>query len=209
MRQEPDSPEREEDRRLVQEAVLGSEKAFEALIRRKKERVFWTAYRIVGEEDAAREIAQATFIRLWKVLGKFQQDQNFDTWLYRITVNLAIDHYRSRGPSREMVPLKDDEDPAVESSFTPPPSDPLKALEGAELKKIFETLAAKLGERQRAIFVLSQIEGMPTEQIAEVMGITHSTVRNHLFQARRSLQEAIRVQYPEYYRSGKPVKDKS
>lgn len=208
MRKEPDPPEREEDRRLVQEAVLGSEKAFEALIRRKKERVFWIAYRIVGDEDAARDIAQATFIRLWKVLGKFQQDQNFDTWLYRITVNLAIDHYRSQGPSRETLPLKEDEEPAVEASVHVPSTDPLKALEGAELKTIFESLAARLGERQRAIFVLSQIEGMPTEQIAQVMGITHSTVRNHLFQARRSLQESMRLQYPEYYRSGKPPKDR-
>ena len=68
------------------------------------------------------------------------------------------------------------------------------------MKQIFEKLASRLGERQRAIFVLSQIEGMPTEEIARMMGISHSTVRNHLFQARRSLQEGLRLFYPEYYR---------
>ena len=72
-----------------------------------------------------------------------------------------------------------------------------------DVKTIFEGLASKLGERQRAIFVLSQIEGIPTEDIAQIMGISHSTVRNHLFQARRSLQDGLRRSYPEYFR-GKP-----
>src|SRR5206468_8605077 len=98
-------------------------------------------------------------------------------------------------------PLQEGEEPRVEASARRPSSgDPLEALAGAELRTIFEKLAARLGERQRAIFVLSQIEGMPTEQIAQIMGISHSTVRNHLFQARKSLQEGLRRLYPEYAR---------
>jgi DNA-directed RNA polymerase specialized sigma24 family protein len=98
-------PDGEGDRELVLKAASGDEQAFEALIRRKREKVFWIAYRIIGDEEDARDIAQQTFIRLWKVLDRFKQEQSFDTWLYRITVNLAIDHYRSRGPARENVPL--------------------------------------------------------------------------------------------------------
>ena len=200
----PQQPEREEDRELVRKAVQGDEEAFEALVRRKRERIFWIAYRIVGNEEDAREIAQTTFIRLWKALGKYDPKQSFDTWLYRITVNLAIDHYRSRGPVKTFEPLEEGERMRPDAQAPGPiASDPLAALTGSELRAIFEKLAARLGEKQRAIFVLSQIEGMPTEEIARVMGISHSTVRNHLFQARRSLQEAIRLLYPEYYRSGK------
>ena len=185
----PQQPEREEDRELVRKAVQGDEDAFGALVRRKRERIFWIAYRIVGNEEDAREIAQTTFIRLWKAIGKYDPRQSFDTWLYRITVNLAIDHYRSRGPVKTFEPLEEGERMRLDAQAPGPiASDPLAALTGSEL---------------RAIFVLSQIEGMPTEEIARVMGISHSTVRNHLFQARRSLQEAIRLLYPEYYRSGK------
>ena len=201
MRKDEQPPEREGDPELVRLAAGGDERAFETLIQRKRERVFWIAYRIVGNEEDAREVAQATFVRLWKVLGKYKPDQSFDTWLYRITVNLAIDHYRSQGPARESVPLEEGEEPRPEaSSRRPAAGDPLEALAGSELKQIFEKLASRLGERQRAIFVLSQIEGMPTEEIARMMGISHSTVRNHLFQARRSLQEGLRLFYPEYYR---------
>src|SRR5262245_23438392 len=192
-------PEGEGDRELVLKAATGDEQAFEALIRRKREKVFWIAYRIVGDEEDARDIAQATFIRLWKVASRFKQDQSFDTWLYRITVNLAIDHYRSRGAARENVPLPEGQEPIPEASAHRPVSgDPDQVLAGTELRAIFDKLAARLGARQRAIFVMSQIEGVPTEEIARIMGISHSTVRNHLFQARRSLQEGFRLHYPEY-----------
>src|SRR5213593_3889113 len=108
MHKEQEPSEREEDRKLVLQAASGDEEAFAALVRRKREKVFWIAFRIVGDEDEAREIAQLTFIRLWKVLPKYRPDQSFDTWLYRITVNLAIDRYRSRGPAREAVPLDEE-----------------------------------------------------------------------------------------------------
>jgi len=197
----PTSENGQSDSDLARLAGAGDEIAFEALIRRKRERVFWTAYQIVGDEEDAKEIAQATFIRLWKVLGKYKPDQSFDTWLYRITTNLAIDRYRLRGPARASVALPDDEEPPYEPSARPAATgDPLADLTGRELGRIFQTIAQRLGARQRAIFVMSQIEGLPTEEIARIMGISHSTVRNHLFQARRSLQEALHRLYPEYAR---------
>src|SRR5437867_2712210 len=103
-RQPDESLENEADSDLALRAAAGDERAFEALVRRKRERVFWIAYRIVGDQDDAQEIAQATFVRLWRVLGKYRPDQSFDTWVYRITVNLAIDHYRLKGPARASVP---------------------------------------------------------------------------------------------------------
>src|SRR2546425_6302167 len=101
--QPPESADSRSDPELACLAAGGDEAAFETLIRRKRERVFWIAYRIVGHEEDAREIAQATFVRLWRVLGKYRADQSFDTWLYRITTNLAIDRYRLRGAARASI----------------------------------------------------------------------------------------------------------
>lgn len=204
MSDRPDSPGSEEDHALIARAVQGDEAAFTALVGRKRERVYWIAYRIVGNQDDAREIAQATFVRLWQVLSRYRPGQSFDTWLYRITVNLSIDHYRSRGPMRSQVPLEGPE--ALRSGTAVLPAQgasPLESLASAELGAVFERIAARLGEKQRAVFVLSQIEGMPTEEIARIMGITHSTVRNHLAQARKTLQDALRRLYPEYWRAGR------
>jgi len=204
MSDQPESPETREDSRLVIEAAKGDEGAFSELVRRKREKVFWIAYRIVGDQEDARDIAQAAFIRLWKALKRYKPEWSFDTWLYRITVNLAIDHYRSRGPARVTVPLPQagEPEPPPPAGFPRPPG-PLEELTRAELGAVFEELASRLGERQRAVFVLSQIEGMATEEIAEVMNISPSTVRNHLFQARRTLQESLKRLYPEYYRAAR------
>src|SRR5437870_9539907 len=132
--QPPETQDSRSDAELARLAAAGDEGAFEALIRRKRERVYWTAYRIIGDEDEAREIAQATFIRLWKVLGKYRPDQSFDTWLYRITTNLAIDRYRLRGPARSSVALVDGEEPRYEASARPgAQGDPLAELTGREL----------------------------------------------------------------------------
>ena len=204
MHHEPKPPDAGDDQELVRRAAQGDEKAFEALVRLKRERVFWIANRIIGNEEDARDIAQSVFIRLWKVLPQYDPAQSFDTWLYRITVNLAIDQYRSRGPVKSFSPLEERE---AESRAARAPAtaggDPLASLTAADLRTVFERLAARLGEKQRAVFVLSQIEGMPNEEIARAMGISPSTVRNHLFQARRSLQEGLRLLYPEYYRAAK------
>ena len=193
--------DQETDAELARRSVGGDERAFESLVRRKRERVFWIAYRIVGNEEDARDIAQSTFVRLWRVLPKYDPGQAFDTWLYRIVVNLAIDLYRTRGPARASVPLEDTEEPRTEAGLGGQAlGDPLATLTGQELGRIFELLASRLGAKQRAVFVMSQIEGIGTDEIAAIMEITQSTVRNHLLQARRALQEGLRLFYPEYFK---------
>src|SRR5262249_46263679 len=149
MHKEPDPPDREEDRELVRRAAEGDEAAFETLVRRKRERVYWIAFRIIGDQEQAREIAQATFIRLWRSLAKYDPAQNFDTWLYRVTVNLAIDRYRSRGPARAFLPLEGGPgEPGEETHADTRTEGPFEALRGAELARIFESLASRLGEKQ-------------------------------------------------------------
>jgi RNA polymerase sigma factor (sigma-70 family) len=119
-------------------------------------------------------------------------------------VNLAIDSYRARGPGKGPARTGVDQEAgegvidSLASPGTPASPGPLEALETKELGAVFERIAARLGARQRAIFVMSQIEGTSTEEIARILGISHSTVRNHLFQARRTLQEQLRALFPEY-----------
>ena len=78
----------------IREAQKGDLAAFEQLVRAKRERVFWLAFRIIGNEEDAKDIAQLVFIKLWSVIGKYRRKYPFDTWLYRIVVNLSIDFYR-------------------------------------------------------------------------------------------------------------------
>jgi RNA polymerase sigma-70 factor (ECF subfamily) len=177
---------------LIREAARGDAGAFEELVLRKRERVVRTAYQITGDLEDARDVAQWVFIRLWKVLGRFDPGRRFDTWLYRITVNAAIDLLREKGPRGTLQPLP--EDPSALPADGAPSAE--HALDLKELQRAFLRLASRLAPKQRAAFVLREIEGQSTEEVARALDIRESTVRNHLLQARRVLREGLEREYP-------------
>ena len=76
---------------LIRAAVRGDARAFEDLVLLKREQVLRTAYQVTGDLEDARDVAQRVFLRLWKILDRFDPARKFDTWIYRITVNAAID----------------------------------------------------------------------------------------------------------------------
>lgn len=175
----------------IRAAAAGDREAFAAIVREKRAQVVRTAFQITGDMEDAKDVAQGVFLRLWKVLSRFDPGRRFDTWLYRITVNAAIDHLRQAGPKGTIQPLS-----AVPEAEAVPGPVPGRSLDLMELQRAFLRLAARLGAKQRAVFVLREIEGRETAEIAEALGVTESTVRNHLHQARRILREGIEREYP-------------
>ena len=177
---------------LIREAARGDAGAFEELVLRKRERVVRTAYQITGDLEDARDVAQWVFVRLWKVLRRFDPGRRFDTWLYRITVNAAIDLLREKGPRGALQPLP--EDPSAFAAAGEPSAE--RSLDLKDLQRAFLRLASHLPPKQRAAFVLREIEGRSTEEVARALGVRESTVRNHLLQARRVLREGLERDYP-------------
>ena len=172
---------------LIRAAAGGDRRAFEDLVLRKRKRVVRTAYQIVGDLEDARDVAQAVFLRLWRTLQRFDLERRFDTWLYRITVNAAIDFLRDQGPKGILAPLPDDAHERIAAPGTPADA----AVVLAALQRTFLRLAGALAPKQRAVFVLKEIEGLSTAEVAAALGITESTVRNTLQQARRILRDGL------------------
>jgi len=178
---------------LIRRAAGGDRRAFDRLVVVKRERVVRTAYQVTGDLEDARDVAQSVFLRLWRVLPRFDPGQRFDTWLYRITVNAAIDLLRTRGPKGMLQPLP--EDPSVlEAAGAESAGD--AALDLKDVQRAFQHLAARLSPKQRAAFVLREIEGLETAEVARILDVTESTVRNHLLQARRTLRAGLEREYP-------------
>lgn len=183
-----------EERELIRRAQQGDLQAFEQLVREWRDQVFRIARQIVGEDEGAKDVAQMVFIRLWQILWKYREGGSFAAYLHRITVNLAIDFQRQR--SRR--------DPA--ESWDPSGLDQMTSMSGSaehspgEVQRIFQILARKLSPRQRAAFVLREIEGLATEEVSEILRMRQSTVRNHVRDARRILEESLRRLFPEYAR---------
>lgn len=179
---------------LIRAAAAGDREAFDELVRGKRERVVRTAYQVTGNLEDALDVAQAVFLKVWRGIGSFDPRRRFDTWLYRVTTNAAIDLLRTRGPRGTLQPLPDD--PAdLEGASEAPTAE--ARLDLTRLQQVFSRLAGNLAPKQRAAFVMREIEGLETAEVARILGVTESTVRNHLLQARRVLREAIQRDYPE------------
>lgn len=187
-----------DERSLIRRCRQHDEEAFEALVRLKRGKAFRIALNIVGDEDDAKEITQQAFVRLWQSLGSFRESARFDPWFFRIVVNLSVDHYRRarRGPD-----LVRGEAEGVPAAGAPGPMLPDQdaALHRSDIRRVFNEAARGLTPPQRAAFTLREIEGLSTEDVARTMGVRASTVRNHLLQARRRLQEFLRQRYPELF----------
>lgn len=183
-----------DDRELVRTIRQGDAEAFEQLVRRKTGKVYALCYRIIGNSEDAKDIAQLVFIKLWENLEKYDPQYAFDTWLYRMVTNVAIDFMRSR-QSREN---------AVNSNLrlvkTSEEAEQGVVVQRKEVEAVFREVSNVLSPKQKAIFVMREMEDIPSCDIAKILGCRESTVRNHLFNARKLMQEQLRKRYPEYAR---------
>ena len=187
-----------DERALIRLCRHGDQRSFEQLVALKRDKAIRVALNIVGDEDDAKDVAQQAFIKLWGAIRGYDETMRFDPWFFRIVVNLAIDQYRRtqrRKPTLAGSAALESVESAEAGVSAPGADVPLMRH---ELRGIFNRLAAGLGPVQRAVFTLKEIEGAETEEIASILGIRESTVRNHLMQARRILKEGLRRWYPEY-----------
>jgi RNA polymerase sigma-70 factor, ECF subfamily len=189
------------DRDLAVRARGGDMVAFETLVTRKTSAVVSLARRIVGNSEDARDVAQMVFLRVWNEIHRYDEKYSLNTWLYRIATNLSIDFLRS-SRSRERahgatlhIVREREESTASEAT---------RNAEDAELVRLFETVSGRLSEKQKAAFVLREMQDCETREIAQILGCGESTVRNHLFNARRILRREIGRLFPEFLR-GRPL----
>jgi len=190
---------------LVRRAAAGDLDAFDELVVLKRDRVYRTAWQVVRNGEDAQDVAQLVFVKLWRVLRRYRSERKFDTWLHRITTNQAIDFLRRQARPVRVVPLEgpgEGPEKVVAPEFAPPT--PADTLDRAELRRIYEAVAGELTERQRTIFTMREVEGLSAADIAKTLGVTSSTVRNTLFQARAILQETLARKFPEYARMFRP-----
>ena len=189
------------DRELAIRARGGDMVSFETLVTRKTPAVVSLARRIVGNVEDARDVAQMVFLRVWNELHRYDEKYSLNTWLYRIATNLAIDFLRSsrsreRAHGATLHLVREREESTA--------SDATRNAEDAELVRLFETVSDRLSEKQKAAFVLKEMQDCETREIAEILSCGESTVRNHLFNARRILRKEIGRLFPEFLR-GRPL----
>jgi RNA polymerase sigma-70 factor, ECF subfamily len=163
----------------------GSHPAFAALVRRHSDRFYRLAYRYVQNREAAEDIVQDAFLKLWEDPAKWQPERNskFTTWFYRVVVNLALDWRKKKRP----LPLPD-EMPLVDERETPD-----EALARAEEQRMLEREIAALPERQRTALNLCFAEGLSNQEAAEVMGVNLKALQSLVMRAKTTLKERMKM----------------
>lgn len=173
-----------EDRQLLQAFRRGEESAFAALVIKYREGVYQVARRMLGSHEDAADVAQEVFIRMHRALPRFDGRSRLYTWLYRITVNLALDA-RARAAR---LPLADGEEPLRDRGAGAALEED---AERRELRRLVDRAISALPPRQRAAAVLRLYQDLPYMEIARILGCSEGTVKATMFAALRKIRRAL------------------
>jgi len=186
-----------DDGELVDAARAGDRDAFRALFDRYHRRAYSLAFGVVHNADDALDVVQDAFIKAHKYLDKFEGTSSFYTWLYRIVMNLAIDHLRKHKKSRAVdfsdTSVKEDDAAVGDEELIPKilGGNPGRALMDKEIRGRIEAALAELSDNHRAVLVMRELEGLSYEEMAQVMGCSKGTIMSRLFHARKNMQKRL------------------
>jgi RNA polymerase sigma-70 factor (ECF subfamily) len=174
------------DQELVRRFQRGDESAFNEVVRRYQEKVYWIARRFVNDHDAADDITQEAFCKAYESLRGFRGDASIYTWLYRITVNIALNTIRRQKVKGffRIDALFDVADTSVQA--------PDELVEQQEDRALIEQAIAQLPRKQRSVFVLRYYEELPYEEIAKILKTSVGGLKANYFHAVRKIQEYIK-----------------
>ncbi|MBC7287768.1 MAG: sigma-70 family RNA polymerase sigma factor [Armatimonadetes bacterium] len=187
-----------EDRRLVEAARHGDGRAYCELVERYHARVYGIIYRMCGPQDA-EDLTQDVFVRALHALRRFQFQghASFRTWLYRIAVNSAINELRRRGRANancgpSLDELDSSESGATERILPDYSYAPHVLIEREELRRAVHETLRQLPANHRAVIVLVDLEGLPYEEAAQILGCPLGTVKSRLARARAAFARIFR-----------------
>lgn len=173
--------------RLIERAAAGDMVAFEEIMKHSEKRVMRMTWRMLGNEADARDAAQEVFLRVYKYLGRFKQDQPFFAWVYQITVNVCRDIAKKRQQyNTQFISLENDNGAA--SAVYDNQADAEEILIRGQERELMLRAIATLPERERAAILLRDLEGLSTDEVAHIMKSTATTVRSQISSARQKIR---------------------
>jgi len=172
---------------LIAQAKAGDPVAFEQLSSAYADRIFMLLLRLLGDRGDAEDIAQEVMLRAWRAIGTFRGNSSYFTWLYRIAVNEANRALQRRARRPSSVPIGPDELQLPGSSL----DDPALRAETRELRGALLRALRDLPPELRIAIVLRDIEGLSTQDAAEVAGLRQAAFKSRLHQARLRVRAAV------------------
>jgi RNA polymerase sigma-70 factor (ECF subfamily) len=174
--------------RLIECAAAGDTAAFEQIMIQSQQRVMAMTWRMLGNEADARDASQEVFLRVYKYLGRFKQDQDFFGWLYGITVNVCRDIAKKR--QRHSDRFTSFDAGGDEGAYAVPAEqkNAEEAFMQTQQRELIARAMATLPDKERASIVLRDIEGLPTDEVARILKSSSTTVRSQISSARKKIK---------------------
>jgi len=181
------------DEDLMVRVAEDEERAFSELVRRFQGRVMNLISRVLNDRESADDLAQEVFVRIYVHRRNYRRGSKFSTWLFTIAANLAKNEIRRRVRKRHWFSLDALQDLLKDS--TPQLADPTegqeRSMEREQLQELMARAIATVPEKYRLALVLRDVEGLPYEEIAIVLGIPGGTVRSRINRARSMLKRKL------------------
>ena len=174
------------DAELVRAAGVGDRDAFETLLHRHGPALLRYAVRTTGNRADAEDVVQEAFVAAWKGLDRYDGSSSPRTWLFTILHRRVVDLYRRRGREGVHDELSDDTVAALAGG-----ADPFHEASNTELVRALDAALRRLPYRQRACWILVEVEGLTQPEVARALGMTPDAVRGQLFRARRALAASM------------------
>jgi len=179
------------DEKLVGKAQQGDQRAFGTLYSQYGRVIYSIIRHMIGNDEAAADLTQETFIRAWRSLPRLQEPKAFGGWLRMIALNLTRDWLRADRPTQ---PLDGENDEEMPRQWADDGAGPADQLETSEQQRQVTEAIQRLNEDQRLVIVMHHLEGKPVAEIGEDLGIPVGTVLSRLARGR----EALRIKLAPY-----------
>ncbi|MFA6232588.1 MAG: sigma-70 family RNA polymerase sigma factor [Bacteroidota bacterium] len=172
---------------ILEACRQGDRSAFNLLVRMHQEKIFHVVKRMVPDPDDARDIAQEVFIRAFEKVSEFRGESQVFTWLYRIAVNLSLNHLR-KTKLRTFFRMEDDHHDFPDSGPSPEAK-----VEQHELRKIVRKAVDRLPEKQKAVFILRYYEELSYEEIAVILTTSIGGLKANYHHAAKKIESYVRA----------------
>jgi RNA polymerase sigma-70 factor (ECF subfamily) len=186
----------ENEAQVIEKAKQGDENALKTLVDEYAPVIFKFAWNVCRDQDRAENTTQETLLSVLRKLDQFDNRSKFSTWLYTIVSNHCMMAARSAKADR-YVSLDNDESPIPELATTHWSDDPLSKLERKDTRAHIDEAIAKLSPDYRLIFILRDIQELPTEEVAQITGLSVAAVKSRLHRARAFLRDALTPLFSE------------
>lgn len=180
--------QQQEIQQWIRDCRKGDAKAFANLVAKHQQLVYRLAFRLLGDDDEAKDMTQETFIKVWLGLDRYQEEFRFSTWLYRVTCNVCYDRLRclAHSPTRSPIELDgisercmSEED--VEQSFI-----------GRELREWLFRATEALPAKQKLVFVLRELEELEVNEVAYMTGLSALQIKQNLYLAKKTIGHQLK-----------------